>query len=251
MTCASRAWEDAEKWSGRGPLRYDLVMRQVRWVVVIGLLLAAGVGRAQPARRDARERVVAQLEAIRTGLRQTRYTHSTRIDPVRGIFEFDCSAMVAWVLRRAAPRAQREVERVRATRRPLARDYHSHFASGAPARSWQRGLEVADARPGDVLAWAFPPGLRLPITGHVAIVVATPRPVRGRPHHFTVRIADATTVPHHDDTRARGPIRGGFGYGNIELRVDPDTHAPIAYRWSQHPERGFQRAPMAMARPLN
>ena len=186
----------------------------------------------------------------RATVRETRYAHTTRVDVAHGRYDWDCSGMAAWVLARAVPDAEREIERARGTHRPLARDYHGAFmALPSDSRSsWRRVTRLTDAEPGDVIAWVFPPWVRASITGHVAILVARPVPVPGVASRYRVRVADSTTVPHAADTRPR-TAASGFGYGDIEIAVDPHTGAPVAYRWNDRPGRGFLRTSIALARP--
>lgn len=192
--------------------------------------------------------MVRALQELDRTWRSGRYTHDTRIDVAAGRYEFDCSAMVAWVLRRAAPVAERELEADTGAARPLARHYRQHLAAATGRRAWAPVPRVADARPGDVVAWTFPPWIRTSVTGHVAFVVEAPRPFAGRANTYVLRIADSSSVPHDRDTRERG-LRRGFGHGDIYVSVDPATGAPIAYRPNLRPGTGFLRTSIVLGRP--
>jgi hypothetical protein len=176
----------------------------------------------------AASRVIAALQGVESSLRTTEYTHTTRVDPARGRYEWDCSAMAAWILARSAPRSVPPV----ASRRPLAVDFASVIerAPVQPARgaAWQRIARPGDARPGDVLAWRRPPWFPSRNTGHVAFVVGQ----RGAgPEGVYLRIADATSVGHEGDTRRGG---SGFGYGTILVTTDPATGEGTGYGWGGH-----------------
>ena len=218
--------------------------------VVLALVLRSLAVDARPRTQSP---IVHALDMIARTVRVTRYTHTTHVDVSHGRYEWDCSAMATWVLRHAAPDAERSIERTRRTVQPLARDYHAVF-SALPAgdghdHSWRRVTRLVDAEPGDVVAWVFPPWVPASITGHVAFVVERPVPLPGVAWRYWVRVADATSVPHAHDTRPRVSA-SGFGYGDIEFTVEGRTGAPTAYRWNDLPGRGFLRTSIAVARPV-
>lgn len=222
------------------------------FALVAALLLASPFAWAQRRRAVGATKnphVVRVLREIERSWRSGRYDHATRIDAAAGHYAFDCSVMVAWVLRRAAPAAEREVEASAHSTRPLARHYQRHLAAPPPRSAWRTIPRVADARPGDVLAWNFPAWIRTSMTGHVAFVMEPPRVYPGRPHTFALRIADSSSVPHDRDTRERGRFRG-FGYGDLYVQVDPVRGTPVAYRPNLRPGTGFLRTTISLARPL-
>jgi hypothetical protein len=178
----------------------------------LGVFLLASAAQAQRVPTGP-GRVLASLETVEYRYVSGRYTHTTRIDERSGLYEWDCSAMVGFLLRRATPRAFASLGRPR----PLAVDFYRAIVAapeGTARGPWLRVPRLADARPGDVLAWPRPRWFPSRNTGHVAFVVEAPRAVPGG---YLVRIADATTVPHQDDTR-RG--RTGLGRGTLLVTVD-------------------------------
>jgi hypothetical protein len=181
---------------------------------------------SEPAARTGR-RILETLASVRASLRETRYEHVTRVQARHGIYLWDCSGMVAWVLKRAAPRALAAL----GDGRPVARDFYRAIARaplGHARRGWQRLAAISEARPGDVIAWLRPQGWSSPSTGHVAFVLEQPSAVPGHPDTWAVRIADATSFGHQDDSRARGS--GGYGEGTLLVLTGPDGQA-IAYGW--------------------
>jgi len=203
---------------------------------------------ALPAPRPA---AMAVLQRIAATLQTSRYDHSTRVDVRAGRYDFDCSGMVAWVLARAAPQAHAATVR-RAGGRPLARDYYRQIAAtreGRGAQGWGRVARVADARPGDVVAWLMARGRRSSNTGHVLFVVEAPRPVAHLPGAFEVRVADASAYQHTDDTRAAAG-RDGFGMGTMMLFADPATGAVRGYGWRAGFPLWGREAEIAIGRPL-
>ena len=65
------------------------------------------------------------------------------------------------------------------------------------------------------------------------------------PGTFAVRIADASSLLHQDDTRQG---RSGFGLGTIVLVAEPETGEPQAYGWAGTLWRTFETT-IAIGRP--
>lgn len=119
---------------------------------------------------------------------------------------------------------------------PPGRPRLLHAIDRAPTdgvrKGWTRLASLADARPGDVFAWLRPahwPRRPFRNTGHVGFLLAAPEPVWGMPGAWAVRIADATSVPHQEDTRS-WPGEGGYGEGTILFFAD-DQGRPTHYGW--------------------
>ena len=193
-------------------------------------------------------RVLAVLQELRASVRDTRYDHQTRIDPRSGRYHFDCSTMAAWVLGRAAPRARAALP----GGRPLAVDFWRAIRDAPTARprnGWLRVPRIADARPGDVLAWPRPRWFRSNNTGHVAFV-AEPPTVTAR--GVLVRVTDATSVGHQDDPRNREGGPTGFGDGTLLISVDPATGEGTAYGWigTHTPDEWMIATPVRVGRAV-
>ena len=192
--------------------------------LTLGLVLPSASALASEERGPGR--VLEVLAFIEKTRRETRYLHQTRIDPRRGIFRFDCSAMAGWVMERAVPHARRTV-----TGRPLARDFYHAIARLRPGQRlgpWYRVPTVREARPGDVIAWIRPRWFPSSNSGHVAFVVSAPTENRGPVRGQLVRIADSTRLPHEADSRRSG--KSGFGEGTMLLATDADGR-PTGYGW--------------------
>jgi len=210
----------------------------------------SGGPRQEPGGGDGS--IIALLRRVATNLQHSAYSHVTRVDEVTGRYEFDCSGMAAWVLRRTAPVALSAVTWRLERHRPLARDFYRRIAAtppGGPRHGWRRISRVADARAGDVIAWLRPPRLRSINTGHVGFVVGAPARLPGHPDHFLLRIADASRYQHQDDSR-RGSGRTGFGFGTILVLADPESGVPAAYGWVGRHSRWVLQTRMAIGRPL-
>lgn len=192
----------------------------------------------------ATTRIATQMQTLQATIRETRYQHQTVIRERDGLFLWDCSAMAAWVLRRAAPRAMRQITRPR----PVARDFASaieHAPTDRFARGWQRIERVEDARPGDIFAWRRPRGFPSRNTGHVGFLVDQPQPIPGL-RGMAVRIADSTSFGHQADTRA-DDVDGGFGIGTLVFLTDEQgrgTH----YGWAGTASDGYVTTPIFIGR---
>ena len=201
----------------------------------------------RPARQGP---VVDVIQRIDANLRTTRYVHTTRVEEREGRYDFDCSGMAAWVLARAAPHAHAAVMRHNGRGRPVASDYHDIIAAAPTDRArdgWLRLQSVDALRPGDVIAWRRPPTVASRNTGHVAFVVEAPRRLDRDGRRWLVRIADATSIPHGDDTRPRQHT-SGFGYGNLTLHLDDPRGEVIAYGWYGLATRVDFRTHLALGR---
>jgi len=197
------------------------------------------------ASSPAGERTMAVLAEIQASVTDTIYQHATDVRASEGRYRWDCSGMAAWVLRRSAPGAMRVITRGR----PVARDFVRAIESAPIGRSragWQRLASVSEALPGDLFAWRRPRGFPSRNTGHVGFVVNAPVTVPSMPGAFAVRIADATSLGHQDDSRRDDPD-GGFGVGTIVFLTDASGHG-THYGWFGTESEGYVVTPIVMGR---
>ncbi len=176
----------------------------------------------------------------------TRYSHKTHIDKAQGVCEVDCSGFIVSILRHKAPKLLAEIHTTR--KRPLADDFYAAFVPrpGAPAAGWQPIARLADARPGDVLAWVKADRVPGDNTGHVMLIAE--RPIREPAGRFRVRIFDSTLHGHAEDVRTNTG-RSGIGQGTLWFDVDGQGR-PVAYRWKS-PVGQPHTAPIAIGRPVS
>ena len=181
---------------------------------------------APPTKAGAK--VIAVIGDIQSTMRSSKYQPSTKVQVKDGVYDWDCSGMATWILRRAAPAAWKTL----ASSRPVARDFVTAIERAPlqkPRNGWQR-IGIADVMPGDLFAWRRPRGLPSKNTGHVGFVVDRPRPVDGIPGAWAVQIADSTSSHHQDDTRS-ADIDGGFGIGTLVFLTD-ETGRATSYGWA-------------------
>ncbi len=184
----------------------------------------------EPATKASRAALSVVLE-LEDRIVSSKYQARTVVRERDGIYDWDCSGMAAWILRRSAPVALRAL----ASPRPVARDFANAIERAPtpkPRNGWQRIDRVADVLPGDVFAWRRPRGLPSKNTGHVGFVVERPRPVPEMPGAWAVRIADSTSSWHQNDARgAEAAADGGFGIGTLVFLTDATGRA-TSYGWA-------------------
>ena len=192
---------------------------------------ALAEGEDAPPATDAAEAVMAQLEEVERNVRSTRYRHTTEVNESLGIYDWDCSGMVGWILRRAAPVAFSAL----GVDRPVAQGI-AQVIRDAPVDDerdgWRRIVRVSALRPGDVFAWETPRNLRQDgMTGHTGFIVGSPRHLYGLDEAYSIVVADSTTLPHQLDSRLLAlDFDGGIGRGTMTFAVDSDGVAE-AYGW--------------------
>jgi len=191
---------------------------------------------------DARIRVLAVIAAIERSLHSSIYQHGVQIDEEEGLYRFDCSQMVSWILRRATRLAYAQAHGL------AGNIFHGidQIPPDHPTRGLRHVARIADLLPGDVIAWRTPPGLPSRVSGHVVIAAGPPVAFR---RGYLVRVVDSTSYPHGEDSRAGG---SGFGYGTMYFETDPATGEGIGYGWTgRYSERYVLRTRIAVGRPLN
>ncbi|MCR9160763.1 MAG: hypothetical protein ACE37F_03995 [Nannocystaceae bacterium] len=203
----------------------------------------AGASGDEPASRPGKKLITLKDE-VQADLTYTAYEHRTRIRPKEGIYIWDCSAMAAWMLRKVAPKARKAMDKGR----PVARDFYRKIKRSPTRRAkdgWRRIADIENVRPGDMFAWERPKGFPSKNTGHVGFVVESPDPVPDWPGAYTVRIVDATSLPHEDDTRS--PDGAGIGEGTILFLTDGEGRG-IGYGWHGNRSRGVILTRIGFAR---
>ncbi|MCE9624993.1 MAG: hypothetical protein K8R69_06010 [Deltaproteobacteria bacterium] len=193
---------------------------------------------------SAVDRVLDALRFIDKRVKTTVYNHNTVVNPDKGQFEFDCSGMVNWILQRAAPDAYAELK----SDRPRVAEYVKALRAvpyDKPSNGWRRVKKIADAEPGDIIAWPTPDWYPSDATGHMGVLAAKPEAVSGG---YLLRLADATGYPHGEDTREGGT---GFGYGTILVTLNPDTGEGTGQGWTgRYSGNTVIKTPIYVGRPL-
>jgi hypothetical protein len=221
--------------------------------VMAALSSAQAAGRrGERAANPAARAVYDEAMRILNGMKRTEYQHRTEIDEEKRVYLCDCSGFVGYVLNRTVGKDEGKGPFGDGRNRPLAMDYEKFFAA-APTKPngkdrWQRIERLADARPGDVIAWRHEkprPGN----TGHVVIVAQ--RPELEADGLVRVVFIDSTTRPQADDTRPPGT--SGIGRGAMWFKIDDKGRAVAHIRGSRSAEAKVEAISIgrALAAPKN
>ncbi len=211
------------------------------------LLAAAPATLPAPATQPA-PAILARAHRILATMKDTVYQHTTDIDESAGEYHCDCSGLVGWILKKELPQHYKAVEFPAKFRRPRACEFEDAFAaaptSPQPGKLWMKIETVADARPGDLIAWKKDPMPATGSTGHIVIVDAAPWKVAD--DIYAVTIIDSTTGPHDNDTRKADET--GVGRGTIFIKVD-SAGRPIS-RAGKSSKGPFIAFPMSIGRAV-
>lgn len=199
---------------------------------------------ARPATK-ATAKLIELADSIDRSRTDTAYSHATKVRRKQGVYHFDCSGMINWMLDRVAPTALASVGR----ERPVASSY-VRVIEKAPTdrarRGWQQIANIEDVRPGDLFAWRRPESWgKGGNTGHVGIVLAKPEPVPEFEGAYVVRILDSTRWAHQYDSRSEDET--GFGTGTILVMTD-GAGKGIGYGWHGTASRGWNETDVVFGR---
>jgi hypothetical protein len=211
------------------------------------VLEARDVPKEDRAANAATQSVHEEAVRILNSIQLTEYRHKTDIDEDKGAYYCDCSGFVGYVLNRTVAKDGKGPFRD-GKKRPLAMDYERGFAK-APEKAggksgWQQVVRVADARPGDVIAWRHEkpkPGN----TGHVVIV--DQKPVVEKDGLVRVAIIDSTTLPSTD---LDGKGKSGIGRRTMWFTVDKEGRAVGSVRGSRTSKPKVEAISIGRALPV-
>ena len=146
-----------------------------------------------------------------------------------------CSALVAHLLMQAYGYRSADFAAWLGGRFPRANGFHDAIAAG---HGFDPISQIADVRPGDVLAIKYPPGSHP--TGHVLLAASQPAPRRATPpivpgtEQYELAVIDSSHTGHGPtDTRhyEKGKFHSGVGEGLFRLYVSRDGTL-AGYSWS-------------------
>jgi hypothetical protein len=204
------------------------------------------VSASATSRPTVAERFLTEADRVLGQLTSTTYRHRTRVVEAAGIYETDCKGLIAFLLRKVSPTHLAVLPVPAGRKQPRAVEYYEFFAlqptvGQNSSSAWNRVPILANALPGDVLAWRVRDIVLGKNTGHVLIIDA--KPERVDEDIFRVAVIDSTGTPHDEDTRARGGT--GIGKGVMWFKVDA-AGEPVAYQRSS--DVAFKTAPIAIGR---
>lgn len=198
-------------------------------------------------------------EAVRefTSMKTTIYQHKTEVDREAGSYKYDCVHFVSYAMRETAPQAWETILRemqIAKGRIPGPTSYQKFFARllEAPQAGWEPVRRAAELRPGDVVSWQYKTARA---SGHAVIIAGLPQ--QAADGSWKVKVYDATSTPHAEDSRPDDPRaqvyditgrRSGLGHGVMAFSVDTTTGALTGYRWT--PKGKIILCPIGAGRPL-
>jgi hypothetical protein len=191
------------------------------------------------------EMLVAEARRMIAEYPDTRYSHKTHVDRSQGIADVDCSGFLVFILKHKVPRHLESITTIH--KRALAEDFYNAFSpkQGNSATGWKPVPRLAEAQPGDVLAWVKSERMPGDNTGHVMLIAE--KPVPESPERYRVRIFDSTLHGHANDERTTAG-RSGIGQGTLWIDVDAQGR-PSGYRWKSRTGM-LHTAPIAIGRPV-
>jgi hypothetical protein len=172
--------------------------------------------------------ILTEARHILSVAKESHYHHTTHVDEDAGVYDFDCSGLLCFILKQDAPEHLKAVPAAPHHARPLALQFYDFFTAAGEKgnRGWRQITRVKDALPGDVLAWRKAEQIPGKDTGHVMIVDEAP--VEDGSNTYRIVVIDSTESPHGNDTRKDGA--SGIGRGTMWFVADSDGK-PVAYHW--------------------
>jgi hypothetical protein len=210
----------------------------IRWVF---LFVLATAGHAQdltaPKHVDAAHTLVASLDASRTQYRHGEQVVLWKENDRPAEARCDCSGLLNALLTRAYEYGEQDYRKWFGAKRPLAAHYHDAIAKEI---GFTRVREVESIHPGDILAVKYEQLAADKSTGHVMLVIESPKPMTAKKplvdgtDQWRVTIIDSTKSPHgKGDSRVSDDGTKRDGVGRSDFRLYADTRGDvIGYAWS-------------------
>ena len=199
-------------------------------LVLVSLVSSANSVVADSNATPGRLRLLDAAEHVLSVMKSSKYQHVTQVDELNGVYNFDCSGFVDYLLQQTLPDALAVIKyHPNRLNRPYHQDYYHFFASSGlidNSGGWHTVQGPSNLLPGDVIAWLRPDGSKG--TGHVMIVKSSPIVVSNQSNELDVQIIDSTRSHHAFDTRVNGA--NGVGTGTISLVMNT-TGSPVGFRW--------------------
>ena len=200
-------------------------------VVVIGSIAPASFADVSNGIPN-RVRLLSAAEQVQSTMKSSKYQHTTYVDEANGVYDFDCSGFVDYLLQRTSPDALAAVKyRPNRLNRPYHQDYYrflSTLRTEDNGEGWLAVARASDLLPGDIIVWLKPNRTNYSGTGHVMIVRSNPTVDSIRENEMDIQIIDSTRSRHGFDTRVNGT--NGVGIGTISLALDA-TGKAVGFRW--------------------
>ncbi len=203
---------------------------------------------AAPAKTDESGMHPAHLQAVADLVEHVQpadssYQHQHGVvhwqgsgDATRYECHTDCSGLLNHLLEHCYAIRGKDLKGWLGKQRPTTETYYEAIVA---KNGFGHIVQLADVRPGDIIAVKYPPGSGN--TGHILIVTLVPTrraasaPVVADTEKWDVRIIDSTASGHgQGDTRLRpdGTFRDGIGAGVMRIYTDPQGTV-MGHTWSR------------------
>lgn len=186
-------------------------------------------------------------KAVFDNVRITRYEHKKQIDEKQGIYIFDCSSFICFLLQKVSPEALAVLPIDKGHSHARAKNFYAFLIllqDKEVKSGWMRISSMDAIEVGDIIAWEFDASLGRNNTGHVVIV--SHKPIKEENGIYRIAVMDSSNGKHAYDTRLKGT--SGLGEGVMWFRTDAQDR-PIALHWSDKTKKPTIHA-IAMGRVI-
>ena len=170
--------------------------------------------------------MIEEATKILSNKRISAYDYKKSIDEKEGIYIFDCSTFISFVLKKSSPEALNALHVDEHHTHARAKNFYEFLArldEGERVQGWMGIKRIQNVQAGDIIAWKYDPKLKKRDTGHVIMVYE--KPVLEEKGLWRVRVLDSTKGKHAQDSR--GENENGLGLGVMWFRVNQEGF-PIA-----------------------
>ena len=234
----------------RGHLRWGIAGFLLCGLIAGNVVSSQSLVLADSSVRLGRLVLLNEAEHILSTVKSSNYRHAAHVDENRGVYDFDCSGFVNYVLQQTLPD---DLAAIKFLANPFGRaraqDYYYYFAglgSGNVGGGWRGIARPSDLLPGSVIAWLKSPNSDSDDTGHIMIVRTNPVADLKHSNEILVAVIDSTRSPHAQDSRVNGTT--GIGTGIISLVVNTTGNA-IGFRWRDGESKVTEYTKITFAQP--
>lgn len=202
---------------------------------------------SQTALVPGNARVLSSVSNILENVRFSQYSHKTIIDVKTGKYFCDCSGLGVLLLKPVTPESIASLPIEKGFIRARAISFYNAFTNAVSSSSqsgWQLVPTVADAEPGDFIAWRRNTIEKGKSSGHVMILLE--KPVRESDGSYRAKVIDSSSTPHTNDSRSEQQT--GIGTGTMWFEAD-ETGRPVGFRWSSRQKKSTP-VPIAIGRVM-
>ncbi|MDD2383536.1 MAG: hypothetical protein PHN18_05055 [Sulfurospirillaceae bacterium] len=170
--------------------------------------------------------MIDEATKILSNKRISAYDYKKSIDEKEGVYIFDCSTFISFILKKSSPKALKALHVDEHHTHARAKNFYeflSPLIEGEIVHGWMGIKQMQNVHVGDIIVWKYDPSLKKHDTGHVVMVYE--KPILEEEGLWRVRVMDSTKGKHAQDSR--GQNENGLGIGTMWFRVNKEDF-PIA-----------------------